>query len=144
MGGVLSGTGGSSAAGGNGGCSFQNSNRLPLCPRFSQHELQYAQKVWGDSAAVQATLAWIRHRQGLQLSGRERFDSLRGAINMMKRVQSSAVLVTLFVTSCWLPAQNSAWKPRNELQRSAELARAIADFLDVQRGHRSFRRMLNH
>ena len=27
-------------------------------------ELQYAQRVWGDSPAIQATLAWIYHRQG--------------------------------------------------------------------------------
>lgn len=51
----------------------------------AQREVQYAQAVWGDSAALQATVAWIRHQQGLELTARERFDALRGAINMMKR-----------------------------------------------------------
>jgi soluble lytic murein transglycosylase len=48
-------------------------------------ELQYAQRVWGDSPAIQATLAWIRHQQGLQLSSFARFERLRGAIGQMKR-----------------------------------------------------------
>jgi soluble lytic murein transglycosylase len=51
----------------------------------AQREVQYAQHVWGDSSALQATLAWIRHANGLTLTARERFDNLRGAINMMKR-----------------------------------------------------------
>jgi soluble lytic murein transglycosylase len=49
------------------------------------HELQYAQKVWGDTPAVQATIAWIRHEQGLEQRSWDRFQSLRGAINLMKR-----------------------------------------------------------
>jgi soluble lytic murein transglycosylase len=48
-------------------------------------EVQYAQKVWGDSAPLQATSAWIRHEQGLTLSAEERFAALRGAINTMRR-----------------------------------------------------------
>jgi soluble lytic murein transglycosylase len=48
-------------------------------------EVQYAQQVWGDSPQLQATSAWIRHRQGLALSGIERFNALRGAINTMRR-----------------------------------------------------------
>jgi soluble lytic murein transglycosylase len=48
-------------------------------------EVQYAQQVWGDSPQLQATSAWIRHRQGLGLSGTERFNALRGAINTMRR-----------------------------------------------------------
>ena len=48
-------------------------------------EVEYAQKVWGDSPALQATFAWIRHRQGLTLKGQERFDALRGAITTMRR-----------------------------------------------------------
>ena len=48
-------------------------------------EVQYAQRVWGDSAQLQATAAWIRHRQGLGLSGQERFTALRGAITTMRR-----------------------------------------------------------
>ena len=38
-------------------------------------ELQYAQRIWGDSAAIQATFAWIYHEQG----------DLRRGINAMKR-----------------------------------------------------------
>jgi soluble lytic murein transglycosylase len=48
-------------------------------------EVQYAQRVWGDSPQLQATSAWIRHRQGLGLSGTARFNALRGAINTMRR-----------------------------------------------------------
>ena len=59
--------------------------------------------------------------------------------NVMKCLQSSALAVTLFVTSCWLVAQSSAWKPRNELQRSAELARLSLElnFLEVIQVHYS-------
>jgi soluble lytic murein transglycosylase len=48
-------------------------------------EVRYAQQVWGDSSQLQATSAWIRHRQGLALSGTERFAALRGAITTMRR-----------------------------------------------------------
>jgi soluble lytic murein transglycosylase len=48
-------------------------------------EVQYAQRVYGDSPQLQATFAWIRHRQGLGLTATERFTALRGAINAMRR-----------------------------------------------------------
>ncbi|MGH9349064.1 MAG: transglycosylase SLT domain-containing protein [Vicinamibacterales bacterium] len=48
-------------------------------------ELLYAQRAWGDSPAIQATLAWIRHQQGLEMTSFARFERLRGAINQMKR-----------------------------------------------------------
>jgi soluble lytic murein transglycosylase len=48
-------------------------------------EVQYAQRVWGDSPQLQATLAWTRHRQGLGLKATDRFNALRGAINTMRR-----------------------------------------------------------
>jgi soluble lytic murein transglycosylase len=48
-------------------------------------ELQYAQRAWGDTPAVQATIAWIRHEQGLDQRAMERFQNLRGAITLMKR-----------------------------------------------------------
>lgn len=56
----------------------------------------------------------------------------------MKLLQSSALAVTIFVTS-FLTAQTSAWKPRNELQRSAELARLSLqlNFLEVIQVHYS-------
>ena len=48
-------------------------------------ELRYAQKVWVDSPAIQATLAWIFVQQGRSTQGTEQFNLLRGAINGMKR-----------------------------------------------------------
>jgi soluble lytic murein transglycosylase len=51
----------------------------------ANRELQYAQRAWGDSPAIQATLAWIRHQQGLDSTSLTRFERLRGAINQMKR-----------------------------------------------------------
>src|SRR4029077_9632248 len=48
-------------------------------------ELQYAQRAWGDTAAIEATIAWIRHEQAQNETAPERFDHLRGAINIMKR-----------------------------------------------------------
>jgi soluble lytic murein transglycosylase len=51
----------------------------------ANRELQYAQRAWGDLPAIQATLAWIRHQQGLDATSMTRFERLRGAINQMKR-----------------------------------------------------------
>jgi soluble lytic murein transglycosylase len=48
-------------------------------------ELQYAQRAWGNSPPVEATIAWIRHEQAQNETAPERFDHLRGAINIMKR-----------------------------------------------------------
>jgi soluble lytic murein transglycosylase len=48
-------------------------------------EIRYAQRAWGDAATLQATLAWVSHRQGLNLVSWDRFNHLRGAINQMKR-----------------------------------------------------------
>ena len=41
--------------------------------------------MWADSSQLQATAAWIRHRQGLTLKAMERFTALRGAITTMRR-----------------------------------------------------------
>jgi soluble lytic murein transglycosylase len=49
------------------------------------NELRYAQKIWGDSPPIQATLAWIYVQQGRSASGSEQFGLYRGAINAMKR-----------------------------------------------------------
>ncbi len=49
------------------------------------NELRYAQRTWGDSSAIQATIAWIYQQQGLAASGYERFRLLRGSITMMRR-----------------------------------------------------------
>src|SRR5205085_7458177 len=48
-------------------------------------ELQYAQREWGDTPAIEATIAFIRHEQAQTETAPERFDHLRGAINTMKR-----------------------------------------------------------
>jgi soluble lytic murein transglycosylase len=48
-------------------------------------EVQYAQRVFGDSPQLQATSAWVRHQQGQTLTAQERFNALRGAITTMRR-----------------------------------------------------------
>jgi soluble lytic murein transglycosylase len=48
-------------------------------------ELRYAERMWGDSSALQATAAWVRHHRAAQLMAMDRFQNLRGAINQMKR-----------------------------------------------------------
>jgi soluble lytic murein transglycosylase len=48
-------------------------------------EIRYAQRIWGDSAQLQATSAFVRHNQGIGLRAQERFTALRGAINTMRR-----------------------------------------------------------
>ena len=48
-------------------------------------EVQYAQRLWGDSSALQATTAWIRYQQGLGLRAQDRFAAIRGAITLMRR-----------------------------------------------------------
>jgi soluble lytic murein transglycosylase len=49
------------------------------------NELRYAQRVWTDSATIQATIAWINQQQARNETGARRFELLRGSINMMKR-----------------------------------------------------------
>jgi soluble lytic murein transglycosylase len=48
-------------------------------------EVEYARTRWGDSAALQATAAWIRHRRGLLPGAADRFADVRGAITLMRR-----------------------------------------------------------
>jgi soluble lytic murein transglycosylase len=48
-------------------------------------ELHYAQRAWGDSSTIQATVAWIYLQQGKSESGSQQFTLFRGAINAMKR-----------------------------------------------------------
>ncbi len=48
-------------------------------------ELRHAQRTAGDSPAIQATIAWISHQQGLTETGQSRFTLLRGAITTMRR-----------------------------------------------------------
>ncbi|MQA31460.1 MAG: transglycosylase SLT domain-containing protein [Luteitalea sp.] len=49
------------------------------------NELRYAQKVWGDAPAIQATVAWVQQQQSRTEIGMRRFQLLRGAINTMRR-----------------------------------------------------------
>ena len=48
-------------------------------------EVQFAQRTWGDSPALQATSAWIRAQQAQELRADERFSALRGSITTMRR-----------------------------------------------------------
>jgi soluble lytic murein transglycosylase len=48
-------------------------------------EVQFAQRMWGDSPALQATSAWIRSQQAQELRADERFAALRGSITIMRR-----------------------------------------------------------
>ena len=48
-------------------------------------EVQFAQRTWGDSPALQATSAWIRAQQAQELRSEERFTALRGSITTMRR-----------------------------------------------------------
>jgi len=48
-------------------------------------EVQFAQRTWGDSPALQATAAWIRAQQAQELRADERFAALRGSITLMRR-----------------------------------------------------------
>jgi soluble lytic murein transglycosylase len=41
--------------------------------------------MWGDSPAIEATVAWTRQQQSRTESGMRRFQLLRGAINTMRR-----------------------------------------------------------
>jgi soluble lytic murein transglycosylase len=49
------------------------------------NEVEYARKVWGDSAPLQATIALVRHRRGFEERAADRFADVRGAITMMRR-----------------------------------------------------------
>ena len=48
-------------------------------------EVEYAKRAWGDSPALQATVAWLRHHRGLEENADDRFADLRGAITIMRR-----------------------------------------------------------
>ncbi len=48
-------------------------------------ELEYAQRTWGESPALRATISWIQRQQGQTRTGQEQFDLLRGSITTMRR-----------------------------------------------------------
>jgi soluble lytic murein transglycosylase len=75
-------------------------------------EIQYAQRMWSDSPALQATLAWISFRQGSATVGPDRFALLRGSITQMRRAYPQfmaaggeqlprEILTTIFPLSYW-------------------------------------------
>jgi soluble lytic murein transglycosylase len=53
------------------------------------NELRFAQRAWGDSPAIQATIAWTYYQKaqalGSSVSGTERFNLVRGSITLMRR-----------------------------------------------------------
>lgn len=49
------------------------------------NELRYARRAWGDSSAIQATVAWVNQQQARDEKGMERFQLMRGGINNMRR-----------------------------------------------------------
>jgi soluble lytic murein transglycosylase len=51
----------------------------------AQNELTFARRVWGDSSAIEATVAWTNQQQARHESGSTRFQLVRGAINAMRR-----------------------------------------------------------
>ena len=48
-------------------------------------ELEYARVAWGNSSAVQATIAWVRNRRGFEQGATDRFADVRGGITIMRR-----------------------------------------------------------
>ena len=48
-------------------------------------EIEYAKRAWGDSPALQATVAWLRHHRAMEENADDRFADLRGAITVMRR-----------------------------------------------------------
>jgi soluble lytic murein transglycosylase len=51
----------------------------------ASNEVEYARRASGDAVPLQATLALIRHRRGLEDGADERFLDVRGGITMMRR-----------------------------------------------------------
>jgi soluble lytic murein transglycosylase len=49
------------------------------------NELRYAQKNYGDSPVLQATVAWVNQQQSVTKTGVERFNLARGSITTMRR-----------------------------------------------------------
>ena len=50
------------------------------------NELRYAQRAWGDSPGIQATIAYVYRWKGHgRIETTERFNLLRGSITLMRR-----------------------------------------------------------
>ncbi|MGE0703676.1 MAG: transglycosylase SLT domain-containing protein [Vicinamibacterales bacterium] len=86
-------------------------------------ELRFAERMWGESPSLRATIAWIQRRQGQDRVGQEQFDLLRGSITTMRRAYPQfmasggellprEVLTHIFPLSYWDLIQKYA-KERN-------------------------------
>jgi soluble lytic murein transglycosylase len=75
-------------------------------------ELKYAQRLWGDSPAIQATLAWISQQQSVTKNGMEQLMLFRGGITQMRRAYPQfltasgenlprEILTTIFPLNYW-------------------------------------------
>ena len=82
-------------------------------------ELRYAEKVWGASSPVEATIAWTYREQGKFESGSQQFNLYRGAITIMKRAYPQYlaaggeqlprdILRIIFPMAYWEPIQKYA------------------------------------
>lgn len=58
------------------------------------NELKYAQRVWGDSPAIRATLSWIYQKQGQTEKGSQQFALYRASVNTMKRAYPQYLAVS--------------------------------------------------
>lgn len=48
-------------------------------------ELEYAQRMWGDSSIIEATISWISRQKAPAEKGTEQFNLARGSVTIMKR-----------------------------------------------------------
>jgi soluble lytic murein transglycosylase len=76
------------------------------------NELKFAQRTWGDSPAIQATLAWISQQQSADKKGMEQLLMLRAGITQLRRAYPQfmtaggellprEILTSIFPLSYW-------------------------------------------
>lgn len=76
------------------------------------NELKFAQRIWGDSPAIQATLAWISQQQSADKKGMEQLVMLRAGITQLRRAYPQfmtagaellprEILTSIFPLSYW-------------------------------------------
>ena len=89
------------------------------------NELRYAQRVWGDSSAIGATVAWTRQQQARSEGGMRRFQLLRGAITTMRRSYPQfmaaggedlprEVLTVIYPIAYWVTLLAIVWEGRRD------------------------------
>ena len=108
------------------------------------NEIRYAQKVWGDSPALQATLAWTSVQQSVGRKGMEQFQLLRGSINTMRRAYPQfmtaggeelprEVLTVIFPLAYWdLIKKNSAANNLDPYLMAALMAQESTFVADIR------------